>query len=170
MTREELTAKRDKKKVYRIAKRFDIDIEEAKEFFYARKKARAVNHTKLSYYKWKKQHSNFDDVEEGDFHNFGKSMAKMKSRMRAKMKAAIDKRKKSAEKKSKTADELALKTLSEMTPTPETTSTPETSNTTSATPPATTQAGGGSKKKMMIIAGVGVLALVIGIVILKRKK
>ena len=67
--------KREKKTVYRIAEKHDIDLSEAKQFFYDRKKAR-MNGMNLPFHKWKKKNLNFDDtidgndIEEGDFDNF----------------------------------------------------------------------------------------------------
>ena len=67
--------KREKKIVQRIADKHDIELLEAKQFFYDRKKAR-MNGMNLPFHKWKKKNLNFDDtidgndIEEGDFDNF----------------------------------------------------------------------------------------------------
>jgi len=74
-TRQELDMRRAKRIVKRIAKRFDISIEDAKQFYFDRKKAK-LNGVRLPFYKWKKKNLNFADtmdgneVEEGDFDNF----------------------------------------------------------------------------------------------------
>tara|TARA_R110000787_G_scaffold106693_5_gene214513 strand:+ start:3392 stop:4222 length:831 start_codon:yes stop_codon:yes gene_type:complete len=74
-TREEIDMRIAKRKVKRIAKRFEISIEDAKQFYFDRKEAK-LNGVRLPFYKWKKKHLSFDDtmegneVEEGDFDNF----------------------------------------------------------------------------------------------------
>ena len=86
-TKEEIQLRVEKKKVKRIMKRFNIDVERAKEFFYDREEAKA-NGQRLPYYKWNKKHLSFDDtmgdVEEGEFDNFfsRKKRRKLRKRLR----------------------------------------------------------------------------------------
>ena len=61
--------------VKRIAKRFDISMDDAKRFYLDRKEAKLEGRV-LPFHKWKKRNLNFDDtidgndIEEGDFDNF----------------------------------------------------------------------------------------------------
>jgi len=86
-TREEIQLRVEKKKVKRIMKRFNIDSETAKKFFYDREEAKAEG-VRLPFYKWKKKHLSFDDtmgnVEEGEFDNFfsRKKRRKLRKRLR----------------------------------------------------------------------------------------
>lgn len=94
-TREELDMRLAKRKVKRIAERFDISIEDAKEFYYDRKKAK-LKGIRLPFYKWSKQNLSFNDtmegndVEEGDFDNFfsRSRRKKLKRRLRGVSKGA----------------------------------------------------------------------------------
>tara|TARA_Y100001938_G_scaffold134425_1_gene194906 strand:+ start:281 stop:979 length:699 start_codon:yes stop_codon:yes gene_type:complete len=63
------------KKIKRIAKRYDLSMDEAKQFYLDRKEA-VMEGRELPFYKWKKRNLNFDDtmegndIETGDFDNF----------------------------------------------------------------------------------------------------
>ena len=70
-----MVSKAIKKKIKRIAERFDISLEQAKRFYFDRKEAN-LKGMDLPFHKWKKRNLNFDDtmegndVETGDFDNF----------------------------------------------------------------------------------------------------